>query len=241
MGKQIVAFQVGAAAAAGPRRRPHASHMPCGALRVCSTAAAPVTLRARAHAPTRACECRCRHVHGIITCPIAQTRKCRGRMRAPTPPSSAPRIAQRFERTALHPLHLPHGTAQAMMDMMATSFPGAFAGYKLRVIESHQSTKKDTSGTAKAVVASFQVRARMPCPPAASRLTIDWQSGEPAGRPLLVQHGSPSLCLCRFTAPAPATATAPATAPAPASAHNLRWRCAPSMPRLLRAGAGHPL
>ena len=44
---------------------------------------------------------------------------------------------------------------QAMMDMMAKTFPGAFAGYKLRVVESHQSTKKDTSGTAKAVVASF--------------------------------------------------------------------------------------
>ncbi|PNG99838.1 Dihydrodipicolinate reductase 1, chloroplastic [Tetrabaena socialis] len=44
---------------------------------------------------------------------------------------------------------------QAMMDMMAKSFPGAFAGYKLRVVESHQSTKKDTSGTAKAVVQSF--------------------------------------------------------------------------------------
>ncbi|KXZ49169.1 hypothetical protein GPECTOR_23g95 [Gonium pectorale] len=44
---------------------------------------------------------------------------------------------------------------QAMMDMMAKNFPGAFAGYKLRVVESHQSTKKDTSGTAKAVVQSF--------------------------------------------------------------------------------------
>lgn len=44
---------------------------------------------------------------------------------------------------------------QAMMEMMADNFPGAFAGYTLRVIESHQSTKKDTSGTAKAIVASF--------------------------------------------------------------------------------------
>ncbi|GFR44383.1 hypothetical protein Agub_g5603 [Astrephomene gubernaculifera] len=44
---------------------------------------------------------------------------------------------------------------QAMMDMMAKSFPGAFSGYRLRVVESHQSTKKDTSGTAKAVVQSF--------------------------------------------------------------------------------------
>jgi 4-hydroxy-tetrahydrodipicolinate reductase len=44
---------------------------------------------------------------------------------------------------------------QAMMEMMAENFPGAFAGYKLRVVESHQSSKKDTSGTAKAIVASF--------------------------------------------------------------------------------------
>ncbi len=42
------------------------------------------------------------------------------------------------------------------MEMMADNFPGAFASYTLRVTESHQSTKKDTSGTAKAIVASFQ-------------------------------------------------------------------------------------
>jgi 4-hydroxy-tetrahydrodipicolinate reductase len=45
---------------------------------------------------------------------------------------------------------------QATMDMMAREFPGAFAGYSMKVTESHQSTKADTSGTAKAVVASFQ-------------------------------------------------------------------------------------
>lgn len=44
---------------------------------------------------------------------------------------------------------------QAMMDMMAKEFPGAFKGYKMTVKESHQSTKADTSGTAKAVVSSF--------------------------------------------------------------------------------------
>jgi hypothetical protein len=44
---------------------------------------------------------------------------------------------------------------QAMFELAAASFPGAFAGYKLRVVESHQSSKKDTSGTAKAVVASL--------------------------------------------------------------------------------------
>lgn len=44
---------------------------------------------------------------------------------------------------------------QAMIDFMANNFPGAFDGYKLTVKESHQSTKADTSGTAKAVVSSF--------------------------------------------------------------------------------------
>jgi 4-hydroxy-tetrahydrodipicolinate reductase len=44
---------------------------------------------------------------------------------------------------------------QAGMELMAQNFPGAFTGYKLRVVESHQSSKKDTSGTAKAIVSSF--------------------------------------------------------------------------------------
>ena len=43
-----------------------------------------------------------------------------------------------------------------MMEMMGQEFPGAFSGYKLAVTESHQRTKADTSGTAKAVVSSFQ-------------------------------------------------------------------------------------
>eukprot|EP00898_Chlorokybus_atmophyticus_P000193 jgi/Chlat1/1174/Chrsp113S01644 len=45
---------------------------------------------------------------------------------------------------------------QAAMSIMADNFPGAFKGYALHVTESHQSTKVDTSGTAKAIVASFQ-------------------------------------------------------------------------------------
>ncbi|GAX77624.1 hypothetical protein CEUSTIGMA_g5067.t1 [Chlamydomonas eustigma] len=45
---------------------------------------------------------------------------------------------------------------QATMETMASNFPGAFSGYTLKVMESHQSSKKDTSGTAKAVVQSFQ-------------------------------------------------------------------------------------
>jgi 4-hydroxy-tetrahydrodipicolinate reductase len=45
---------------------------------------------------------------------------------------------------------------QAALEDLATKFPGAFAGYKLTVTESHQKTKADTSGTAKAVIASIQ-------------------------------------------------------------------------------------
>ncbi|KAJ3679871.1 hypothetical protein LUZ60_016149 [Juncus effusus] len=44
----------------------------------------------------------------------------------------------------------------AAMEIMADQFPGAFSGYKLEVMESHQATKLDTSGTAKAVISCFQ-------------------------------------------------------------------------------------
>lgn len=44
----------------------------------------------------------------------------------------------------------------AAMDIMSKQFPGAFSGYTLEVLESHQSTKLDTSGTAKAVISCFQ-------------------------------------------------------------------------------------
>jgi 4-hydroxy-tetrahydrodipicolinate reductase len=44
----------------------------------------------------------------------------------------------------------------AAMEIMAEQFPGAFSGYKLEVMESHQATKLDISGTAKAVISCFQ-------------------------------------------------------------------------------------
>ena len=44
---------------------------------------------------------------------------------------------------------------QAAMRLMAENFPGAFKGYTLTVTESHQASKVDTSGTAKAIVQSF--------------------------------------------------------------------------------------
>ena len=40
---------------------------------------------------------------------------------------------------------------QAALEQMARDFPSSFAGYTLSVVESHQSTKADTSGTAKAI------------------------------------------------------------------------------------------
>ncbi|EED91494.1 predicted protein [Thalassiosira pseudonana CCMP1335] len=45
---------------------------------------------------------------------------------------------------------------QAGLEDLAAKFPSAFAGYKLEVTESHQKTKADTSGTAKAVIASLK-------------------------------------------------------------------------------------
>lgn len=44
----------------------------------------------------------------------------------------------------------------AAMEYMAEQFPGAYSGYTLQVLESHQASKLDTSGTAKAVISCFQ-------------------------------------------------------------------------------------
>lgn len=46
---------------------------------------------------------------------------------------------------------------QAALEDLGNKFPGAFAGYTLSVVESHQKTKADTSGTAKAVIDSIKV------------------------------------------------------------------------------------
>jgi len=44
---------------------------------------------------------------------------------------------------------------QSALEDLSERYPSAFAGYNLDVVESHQKTKADTSGTAKAVVASL--------------------------------------------------------------------------------------
>lgn len=46
---------------------------------------------------------------------------------------------------------------QSALEELAKKFPAAFEGYELKVKESHQKTKADTSGTAKAVIESLKV------------------------------------------------------------------------------------
>lgn len=45
---------------------------------------------------------------------------------------------------------------QSALEDLSDKFPGAFEGYTLKVKESHQKTKADTSGTAKAVIANLK-------------------------------------------------------------------------------------
>ena len=51
---------------------------------------------------------------------------------------------------------------QAALEQMARDFPGSFDGYALSVAESHQSTKADTSGTAKAMHAPTRFEPHAP-------------------------------------------------------------------------------
>ncbi|MCB2155031.1 dihydrodipicolinate reductase [bacterium] len=50
---------------------------------------------------------------------------------------------------------IPIVLLQTAMANLADNFPGAMKGYGFHVVESHQKGKKDTSGTAKALVADF--------------------------------------------------------------------------------------
>lgn len=49
----------------------------------------------------------------------------------------------------------PIVTLQAMMQYVAETFPRAFSGYRLEIVESHQQGKADTSGTAMAMIEYF--------------------------------------------------------------------------------------
>lgn len=48
---------------------------------------------------------------------------------------------------------------QLALENLARDYPAAFDGYELSVVESHQKTKSDTSGTAKAVIESLKTLA----------------------------------------------------------------------------------
>ena len=70
-------------------------------------------------------------------------------------------VAAAAERAGVYAVVAPQmgkqvAAFQAMVELMAQQFPGVFAGYTLRVVESHQRSKIDASGTARAVAASFR-------------------------------------------------------------------------------------
>jgi 4-hydroxy-tetrahydrodipicolinate reductase len=69
-------------------------------------------------------------------------------------------IARKVDESGLNAVVAPNMAKpivafQAMMEFAASNFPGAFEGFNLRIKESHQKTKVDTSGTAKAMVLYF--------------------------------------------------------------------------------------
>lgn len=79
---------------------------------------------------------------------------------------------------------------QAMVEMLAERFPGAFSGYTLSVVESHQKTKVDTSGTAKAVVESMGTLGCEPFQMSDIRkLRDDISSNEELGVPMDAMNG----------------------------------------------------
>jgi 4-hydroxy-tetrahydrodipicolinate reductase len=65
---------------------------------------------------------------------------------------------------------------QYMLTHMAETFPDLYAGYTLSVVESHQKTKADTSGTARAIVDSFNKMGVEPF--SASDITMIRDDGE---------------------------------------------------------------
>jgi 4-hydroxy-tetrahydrodipicolinate reductase len=71
-----------------------------------------------------------------------------------------PAINARVESSTIPAVVAPNMVKQivglmAMMEYAANTFPGLFKGYSMNVVESHQSWKADTSGTAKAMIGYF--------------------------------------------------------------------------------------
>jgi 4-hydroxy-tetrahydrodipicolinate reductase len=70
------------------------------------------------------------------------------------------RIVDRIESSKISAVVAPNMAKEivglmAMMEYAANTFPGLFKGYSMDVVESHQSWKADTSGTAKAMIGYF--------------------------------------------------------------------------------------
>ncbi len=70
------------------------------------------------------------------------------------------KLLQRIEKSDISAVIAPNMAKQivgfqAMMAYAAENFPGLFDGYRLEIKESHQKSKVDTSGTAKAMVGYF--------------------------------------------------------------------------------------
>ena len=70
------------------------------------------------------------------------------------------RLNQLVEQSRISAVIAPNMAAQvvalqAAIEYMANTFPDAFSGFQMEVTESHQQGKADTSGTAKALIASF--------------------------------------------------------------------------------------
>jgi len=69
-------------------------------------------------------------------------------------------ISTKVKKTGINAVVAPNMAGeivafQMMMDWLASNFPGLFKDYNLTITESHQKTKADTSGTAKAMIKTF--------------------------------------------------------------------------------------
>lgn len=79
---------------------------------------------------------------------------------------------------------------QAALDHVAAAFPGALAGYDLEIRESHQATKKDPSGTAKALLGPLtKLGTRPHDPPMQSIRDVDAQRKLGVPEQYLTGHG----------------------------------------------------
>ena len=100
-------------------------------------------------------------------------------------PKAIKRVVEESGNTAVLAPNMapPIVVIQAMFEYAGLHFPGALEGYKLKVNESHQQGKADTSGTAKAMVEYFN---RLGCVP----FTVE-QIGKMRDPAIQIQMGVP--------------------------------------------------